>query len=265
MKKQLIINADDFGMNAFCDEAILELAKDNCITSTTILSNLCSTSSLKALGETNISTGLHINLIEGRPVSKPGSIKSLIDSHGNFKSAFHLFTGFITGMVWPEHIETEIQAQYKLLTDRGLQVSHADSHQHVHQYPYLGNCILKILKKLNIQKIRNCRVNDYWNGRMFTVRAFHAFVKNENATFTTPEILISTFSVQREASIAIFSQALRQAFDGSGTAEFMTHPATRNEANSYLNKKSEYDFWKEGHWKEWVDMHKIELISYNQL
>lgn len=266
MKGKLIINADDFGLDPNCDEAIIDLARNRCITSTTILSNFCKEESIQAIRFCPISTGIHINLIEGKPLCSPGDVSTLVDSHGMFKPAFHLWRDFLLGRINILDIEKEITEQFKHLSNHGLQISHADSHQHIHQYPYLGNCILKILEKLKCNKVRNCKLSEFADLRMVIVRAFHHFVKSDMDKFTSPDILIPTFSINRRADIGTFIKSIPLSiFKKYPVSEFMTHPATANTKNSYLNKKAEYTFWKNESWKDYLDKNKIELITYNDL
>ena len=265
MNKRLIVNADDFGMDPYCSEAIIELASLNLLSSTTILANLCSQDYLNAITHLPISTGIHVNLIEGKPLSSSEKVTSLIDKNGYFKSSARLLFDFVSGKINSIHIENEITAQYNYLKSHGVNISHADSHQHIHIYPYLGSIILAVLKKLGCQKIRSCHVTSYVDMRMAIVKIFQMIQSKELDYFAHPDGLVPTFSTEKNATLKHFENSIHAAFKNTSTIEFMTHPATENNTNSYLNKKAEYDFWKNEIWKEYLLRNDIELINYHQL
>jgi predicted glycoside hydrolase/deacetylase ChbG (UPF0249 family) len=95
MSKKLIINADDYGLDEDANQAIIILAKENAITSTSVMANLVTDKAISILKQLSVSTGLHLNLIEGKPISDPNKVRSLIDEDDNFLSWDKLLFHFI--------------------------------------------------------------------------------------------------------------------------------------------------------------------------
>ena len=60
----------------------------------------------------------------------------------------------LTFRINPEDIAKELHAQLSYLYDKGLNVTHVDSHGHLHKFPVIFKSMLPILKKFNIQRIR---------------------------------------------------------------------------------------------------------------
>jgi len=82
---KLIINADDFGLTRGVNRAVFDLAGRGSLSSTTVLVNQpYASEAVELLKLPNFSVGLHCNLTEGAPISKPESIPFLVDANGAF-------------------------------------------------------------------------------------------------------------------------------------------------------------------------------------
>ena len=266
MKKKLIVNADDFGRNPCASEAILKLGGAGRITSTTIMANLVRPDDLKALlGLPALSTGFHLNLVEGTPVSPPEEVPSLVDSRGRFLGHKTFLARFYTFRISRTEVETEIRAQIHFLRDSGVRISHADSHKHLHQHPLIGPFILQILGETGITKIRRCRLSQRRISRMRLLDLFYRQTKNHLGPFTTPDILISYFSCAEDFNGEAFQSAVHAAFQDHNTAEIMCHPSTEDRADTYLHGLKEFKFLLEGDWKDRLEEEGISLINYHQL
>lgn len=156
--KYLIINADDFGYCPKRDQAIVNLFKQQSISSTSLLVNgdyaqqACSYARLY-----NIPMGIHLNLTEGRPITKDLlRIESLINSNGLMHGKIGLRDELSKGNIKKEHVEYEIQMQldkYQELTN-GEIPKHIDGHQHIHVHPLIVESVAKISKQFGINYIR---------------------------------------------------------------------------------------------------------------
>lgn len=265
MNKKLIINADDFGYDADATAAILELLELKKITSTTILANMVETEDLEKLKLIDgISSGIHINLISGKPLSNPKKVTSLIDESGEFYPALRLLQKFISGKIRPTEIEIELTNQILRLRDYGIKISHADSHQHIHQFPFFGKTILNILMKLDITKVRNCKLTSATSKRPMVIRLFAMATNKHLKHFKTTDGLIPDFSFAKDYDLRFFEQMINRSFNKNNTLEIMTHPGLADRTGSYLNRKKEYLFWKTGNLLGILQKKNIRLINYNQ-
>jgi len=265
MNKKLIINADDFGQNADISNAIIDLAAKKGITSTTVMANSDFPMYMEKLEASGLGIGLHLNLIEGKPLSEPATVFSLINEQGNFKNWQQLFTGFISGKVNKSHIEIEIASQIEFLESFGIQISHIDSHKHIHQYPILGTFILSVLKRKGITKIRNCSPTSINSIQMKSIKVFSRLTKSSLLGFRTPDRLFSFFSTHITGDYSDFISSLKTEFKKHDCIEIMAHPSFENNQYSYLNRKAEYLFLSKV--KALIDkeLQSVQLISYNQL
>lgn len=262
----MIINADDFGWDKFATEGILDLAKRNAISSTTVLATHVTARDIKELiALPNISVGFHLNLIDGNPVSKHSQVKSLTDKDGKFLSAQNLYKKFLLNTLSKAEIKTEILNQLQLLKKLGVEISHADSHRHIHQYPVLGDYILKVLNEAGIKKIRKLHTNRFSDKRRMILKAMSLYPHRETKKFISPQILLSDFSADKKANMEVFSTSLTSAFQKYQTAEMMTHPGTMDRPDSYLKRKEEYEFLKSCEWKSFLEKNSVKLISFKEL
>ena len=262
----LIINADDYGWDGPASEGILLLAAQGKITSTTIMANCATPRQLDEIkAATSLSIGLHVNLFQGKPSSRPSDVPSIIDNNGMLLPQKAFLRRFLTGRINFSDIALEIKNQMNRLANHGIEISHVDSHQHVHQYPVIGPKILDILRHLGCEKIRRCNVRDRTSRKMQVVKLFDLMTARSLSGFRSPGTLITSFSDRRDANLDIFHNSIGPHLQKDTVIEFMTHPATQDRPGSYLSRKAEFDFWMTGNWTGYLEKHHVSLISYHDL
>ena len=262
--KRLIINCDDFGWDAPATAAILELGAASQVSSTTAMANFASLADLRELARLAspaFSVGLHLTLNAGHPLSAASQVPSLVDANGQFYSSSQLWRRFLQGRVRRHELKTEVAAQLHHLTAAGLPPTHADSHQHLHQYPLLGPTLLGILHELGVRRVRRLTAAGRLDGRGLILRAFAVSSRAALRPFATPGALVSTFSTE-PASADGFRRGVAAAFQQSKLVEFMSHPALTERTNSPLMRVPEYAFWRSGQARELLRELGGELVSY---
>lgn len=158
--RRLIINADDLGLTEGVNRAILRAHQDGVVTSATLMANgaalsdaaaqLCSLPSGRKLN-----VGCHLCLVDGRPVSPPGKIPSLLKD-GEFRQGIgDLGMAARRGQLSAAEIETEASAQFRHLQSLGVTLSHFDAHKHAHMFPQILEPTLKAAADCGIRAVRN--------------------------------------------------------------------------------------------------------------
>lgn len=156
-ERRLIVNADDLGIGERVTDAILDSHRDGIVTSTTLMANMpafeyaCERS--KNFPELGI--GLHVNLSEGRPVSAPDNIPALVDASGLFHDPVTQSRQLWWGSRVARQVETEIDAQACRALDRGIELTHFDSHVGLHKMPIVRNAILRVGHRRGILRVRS--------------------------------------------------------------------------------------------------------------
>ena len=264
---RLIINADDFGWDPAATAAILELAAQGSLTSTTVLANWATEADLAALRGLGgqLSVGYHLNLIDGPPVAPAAAVPSLLGPDGHFRPARPQWLRYLAGRLRPTELALEIAAQIGRLRDHGFALSHADAHQHLHLYPLLGPALTAILGRLGIRRLRRWTAQPSYGQRGRILNAFSALSANGLRGFATPDALVADFSAGQDATLALFAQGLARARRHGPTVEFMTHPALADKPGSYLARRAEYEFWRAGEWRGYLANQGGRLIGFGEV
>ena len=157
MRKDIVINADDFGYSSRINEGIHEVYDKKRLSSVSVMVNGDGFSdAVKRLKkEPRLGRGLHITLTTNSPVSEPKRIRSLLNDSGSFYQRGELFlANVMRGKIHKEDLEVEIRNQI----EEGLQnidrVDHINSHMHVHMYPPLFSLFNKLAEEYNIPAVR---------------------------------------------------------------------------------------------------------------
>jgi len=153
----LIINADDFGINKTVTHAILATMDLNLCHDTTMLANFedsAYAADLAIRKGIKQQIGVHLNLTEGRPLTDGiRSEQRFCDPNGLFHYKKQKRIINLTASE-KNAVFAELTAQIKRARSFGLPVSHADSHNHVHEEPGLLPIVLEIMKSENVPFLR---------------------------------------------------------------------------------------------------------------
>ena len=157
MAKKVIITGDDFGLARPVNEAIVRAHTEGVLTSASLMAGGVYFTDAVARARKNptLCVGLHLTLVEGRPVSSPETIPDLVDSNGEFSTrlalaGFRFF--FLPGV--RRQLETEIRAQFEAFAGTGLSLDHADAHNHIHLHPTVLGLMLKTGKEYGLRAVR---------------------------------------------------------------------------------------------------------------
>ncbi len=165
--KNLIINADDFGIGHRVTDGIVESFRNGVVTSTTVMANMPATEyacklaqDLPALG-----IGVHLNLTRGSALSNPETIPDLATSTGQFVSKSEMLRTLWGGAKIAAQVEREFALQIQRIVDLGVIPTHCDSHHGMHKRPAARAALIAVLAKFGIKSVRNqnsifrCRKN----------------------------------------------------------------------------------------------------------
>lgn len=252
---RIIVNADDLGRNAETNRRIIELAQSGHITSVSLIANA------PAIGEAvselancpKLSRGVHLNLTEFSPLTPPdklGPLRECVNEQGLFRGEEFLRSIRITPAL-SEAIFVELVSQVDALLAMGIQLSHFDSHNHVHNIPGLFLVIKRLQHHFGIRKVRTT-----WNifsprkkqglSCRLRKRIWHLALRHYYRTVTTDGF----------SSLADFVEVASSRVLTLNSVEVMVHPghADYAEETSLLHTN----------WREKILL-PTELISYDEL
>jgi hopanoid biosynthesis associated protein HpnK len=156
---RLIVNADDFGLTGGVNRAIAELHSAGVLTSTSLMA--CAGATDEAIGiarsTPTLGVGCHVVLVDGEPMLPPGQIPSLVDPRTG--SLHPTLTAFLprlfAGRIRLAEIEAETRAQIEYLQNKGLHLTHIDTHKHTHMFPAVLRTVLRAARACGIRAVRN--------------------------------------------------------------------------------------------------------------
>jgi hopanoid biosynthesis associated protein HpnK len=154
--RRLIVNADDFGLTAGVNRAIIEGNRSGIVTSATLMANAKATDAAIGLARTqpSLKTGCHVVLIDGVPLAS--NLPSLTDGSPRFRSSLKQFALAATrGQIAADEIQREVEAQIRKLQSCGVTITHVDSHKHTHMFPCVLRPMLRAAKACGIRAVRN--------------------------------------------------------------------------------------------------------------
>ena len=148
--------ADDYGISKESNETIERCLKHGALNKVSVLPNGDLSGLASCLSDPGTEVSLHLNLVEGRPLSDPAEIGLLLDGNGCFKDSF---AGLLLRSLTPGRTEferqlsCEIRSQlrfWKAQVGDGRSIS-IDSHQHVHMIPLIFRTLLRVIREEGIE------------------------------------------------------------------------------------------------------------------
>ena len=155
--KGLIITADDFGAAVEINEAIERAYRDGVLTAASLMVGAphAADAVARAKRMPGLRVGLHLVLVEGRPVLPATSVPSLVDDEGAFRQGM-VRAGvdmFFKPRVRKE-LELEIEAQYQAFAATGLELDHVNAHKHFHLHPTIAAYLIASGKRHGLKAVR---------------------------------------------------------------------------------------------------------------
>jgi chitin disaccharide deacetylase len=152
--KRLIVTADDFGLTHAITDGIVCAHREGILTHASIMpvGRAFAYAVEQARSCPGLGIGLHFTLVEERPLS---SASTLVTNDGHFPKAYGaLLKGVVLGRIRTQDIETELRAQVEACRAAGLELTHIDSHQHVHVLRSILHVVVKVARECGIPRVR---------------------------------------------------------------------------------------------------------------
>jgi len=290
--RRLIINADDFGMTLGVNRAIAEAHRAGLVSSATIMSNEAATEDAIAIASQfpSLKTGCHITLVDGRPLSEPQRVPTLIGSLNGSGAKFRagiaqLAVASMMGQVREDEMRNEASAQIGRLRSRGLLLSHIDCHMHSHILPRVLRAVLQAAQDHKVKAVRNPfepvwsvaathKSSSFrsWNrsAQITALRALHSQFRNavhqHGMQTTDGTIGIAVTGLLDRELLGRLVDAMHE-----GTWELVTHPGYNDrdlmEASTELKQSRaiELELLTSLNALDLLRKREIELISYSDL
>lgn len=236
-RKRLIINADDFGFSEGVTRGIVEAHLAGSVTSTSIMANSVDWENAVRLARANrtLDIGLHLNLVQGRPLLR---VPSLTDpATSEFYPLGALARRAMLGRIDAVELEAETLAQIARVRGAGIAVTHLDGHRHAHALPGIFPVVARVASEVGIRVIRIPReplginaLNAAATSRKVVLRA--ALAASHALLLAPPLMATDHFRGISLQGGRHFASRFRRALDTlePGSTELMVHPGYVDEA-----------------------------------
>ncbi len=154
---RLIVTADDFGASAAVNEGVARAHRDGILTAASLMVAGDAAAEAVDLARTmpTLGVGLHLVLVEGRPVLAPERIPALVGRGGLFRrdmarSALRMFADPAARA----QLHAEVEAQFAAFAATGLPLDHVNAHKHFHLHPTIASAVLRIGPRYGMRAVR---------------------------------------------------------------------------------------------------------------
>jgi hopanoid biosynthesis associated protein HpnK len=275
---KVIVHADDFGLTEEVNNGILQAHLHGILTSTSIMANGGAFEQALNIARSTptLDVGIHLTLVEEKPLLDPKEIPALLTQEGGFhRNAFHFVGRYLLGRINLDEVRNELETQIQRVLMAGISPSHLDSHQHIHMLPRILDVVIELGHKYGIPAIRFPRedgvlrrIRDVPFTRFTQAMVLNLFCEMGKRKIKQKTDFFSGFlfggNLNKENLLRILRNISR-----SGTYEIMCHPGLGDSNTHY------------SHWGyRWTDelraltdrdisdllrQRGIRLISYRQL
>jgi|SRR5579883_152168 len=247
---RVIVNADDLGCTPEINRAIFELIERGRVTSATLMANgpAVEEAARELKKYPRASFGVHLNLTEFAPLAPSEGLAPILGADGKFNNNIRRIR--LDGSI-KTAILIEWCAQVDRLRTLGVNLTHFDSHHHVHTVAGLFPVLKTLQSRYGIRRVRLTR-NLYDAGQKLRpgVRAakgaWNMALRHIYSTRTT-----TTFT-----SLESFHSQVSHGYKPARTIELMVHPGSKD----FVDETSLLS----GPWIETVEP-KMQLISYHEI
>jgi predicted glycoside hydrolase/deacetylase ChbG (UPF0249 family) len=248
----LIVNADDFGINEVVTAEIEKQIEQGTVSSTTVMANGACLDEVKRFAalHPDVSFGIHLCLSEFDSVTKSEAMHraGLTDEEGRFVRMAIFRLKNLDEMNVRRAIYDELNAQIDVVSGLGFPISHADSHHHVHTIYPLREVFAEVLHERGIKKLRLGGDFRSWRMKAHIWKWLYRIRLNRfyHECFTTTDSFMSYREFMRDGI------SLK---DGK-TIELMCHPG--HPAKKYCDEMKMVE-------AKVALQDNVEMISYNNL
>lgn len=258
--KNVIVNADEFGLTRGINRGIIESFEKGIVRATSIFwggRDLDYAISYALLN--SIDVGVHLNLTFGIPLDK--SFAPLNKNGTFFKRRSLLLLSVLKSLNYAV-VYKEFETQLLFFLNKGLKISHLDTHQHIHTVSPILEAAADLAKKYDLflrvpqetilmKKIKNPKALVLLSKKKLIVQKCNKLrtILHKKAVKTT-EHFLSPFGLIPRIDIftpVILMQILKNV-SAEGSTEYMAHPG-------YIDA----DF---GDFSAWAQQREQELSAY---
>ena len=157
MPKRLIVTADDFGLSHQVNEAVAVGHREGILTAASLMVGAPAAGDAvrRARALPTLRVGLHLALVDAKPVLPPETLPDLVGPDGWFRRDTARFGAEIFFRPsLKRQVAREMEAQFAAYAATGLPLDHVDAHQHFHLHPTIAGLMIRIGRRFGMRHVR---------------------------------------------------------------------------------------------------------------
>ena len=155
--RKLIVTADDVGIHRGMTLGAITAHERGIVTGCSVVPGGADFEAAAELlrHRLSLAVGVHLRLVDGRPLCAAREVPSLVEPGGAFASSWFGFVRrYLAGKVDLAEVEAEFRRQIEAVSAAGLTVSHLNSHQHLHMLPGVFGVVVQLAQEHGIPYMR---------------------------------------------------------------------------------------------------------------
>ncbi len=157
MLRRLIVCADDFGLDEAVNAAVEAASRDGILTCASLMVGAPAAGDAVACARRlpRLKVGLHLVLVDGRPVLPADEVPDLVDRSGAFDdNMLRAGVRFFFSPRARRQLAAEIRAQFSAFRATGLALDHVNAHKHMHIHPTVAALVIAIGREFGMRAMR---------------------------------------------------------------------------------------------------------------
>jgi chitin disaccharide deacetylase len=154
---RLIVCADDFGLDEAVNAAVEAASRDGILTCASLMVGAPAARDAVARARRlpRLKVGLHLVLVDGRPVLPAEAVPDLVDPHGAFDdNMLRAGLRFFFSRRARRQLAAEIRAQFMAFRATGLALDHVNAHKHMHIHPTVAALVIAVGREFGMRAVR---------------------------------------------------------------------------------------------------------------
>jgi chitin disaccharide deacetylase len=239
--KALIVTADDYGLSVPVNEAVEEGHRRGILTAASLMvgAPAWEDAGKRARLLPSRGVGLHLTLVDGRPVLSPDRVPGLVGPDGRFyNDAVRFGIALFFSSELRRQAADEIGAQFDRFRETGLLLDHINGHQHFHMHPVVTGAIARIAPgfgrvpvRIPVEPFRlsYATTADQPVARLTTWLFYFAQTRRMRRTLSAASLPLNDYVFGVNDSGAMVEARMLEFLDHlpEGVSELYCHPATQ--------------------------------------
>ncbi len=169
VQRKLIVNADDFGLSSGVNRAVEIAWQQGILTQTSLMAGGDAFEEAVDIARRNpnLQVGLHLTLVQGKPVLPPEQIPGLVGINGFFPdNPVSMGMKLFFDPTIRSQLRKEVEAQILKVKNAGISLSHIDGHLNIQMHPTVFALLSELMPLHGISSFRITRERLWENLRI---------------------------------------------------------------------------------------------------